>query len=196
MIAAALVVGYLVGSAPTADWLARRRGIDLRSTGSGNPGTNNALRTGGPRLAAAVLVVELAKGAAAVWAGHYLGGAAGAALATTAATAANVYNPWFRLRGGKGLAITGGTLAVAWPSALLVLVAVIGLGVALLRRSGPAALLTLAGYVALAAWGPLGGGLVDEPGWLMAMAVGQSALMAPKHLADTFRRAGRAVPRG
>src|SRR5690606_27985836 len=52
VIAAALVVGYLVGSAPTADWLARRRGIDLRSTGSGNPGTNNALRTGGPRLAA------------------------------------------------------------------------------------------------------------------------------------------------
>src|SRR5690606_40462086 len=111
------------------------RGIVLRSTGRGNPGTNNALRAGGPRLAAAVLVVELAKGAAAVWAGHDLGGAAGAALAATAANAANVYNPWFRLRGGKGLALTGGTLAVAWPSALLVLVAVIGLGVALLRRS-------------------------------------------------------------
>ena len=198
MTLAALLLGILVGGLPTADWLASSRGIDLRSRGSGNPGTNNALRTGGPTLAAAVLAAERAKGAAAVAAGQALAGVAGAALGGIGATAANVYNPWRRFRGGKGLALTAGTLALAWPAGLLVLVAVIGVGVAIFRRSGPAALVALACYIGLATLGrsALGGGLVDHPGWVVAMAVGQCAAMAPKHVADALRPLARPESRG
>lgn len=196
MIIIGVLLGCLIGSLPTADWLARSRGVDLRATGTGNPGTNNALRVGGPKLAVPVLLAEFAKGAAAVWVGHFFGDAAGASLAGIVATAANVYNPWFGFRGGKGLAITGGTLTVAAPWVFLVLVAVIGLGVAVMRRSGPAALVTFASYIALAAWGGLDGGLVSEAPWLVAMAVGQSALMAPKHVLDTLRPADRSASRG
>jgi len=52
----AAIAGYALGSLPTAGALARMRGIDLRAEGSGNPGANNALRTGGLILAAGVLL--------------------------------------------------------------------------------------------------------------------------------------------
>lgn len=199
---AALVVGVLAGSTPTAGWLGRLRGVDLRAEGSGNPGANNAFQLGGAGLGGTVLVVEMAKGFAAVWLGHLLAGAAGAALAGLGATAGNVYNPWYRLGGGKGLAITGGTLLAAWPALALLLVAVIAGAVAAFRRSGPAALVALGVYAGAAAAG-LGVALpgrwaVDTASWAAVMAAGQAAVMAPRHLADAraVRGSGRPGSRG
>lgn len=191
----ALLAGALVGSAPTADALGRLWGVDLRASGTGNPGTNNALRTGGKALAAAVLVVEFAKGAAAVWIGRWLGADAGGALAAVSATAANVYNPWFGFRGGKGLAITGGTLLAAWPPAVPLLVAALAATVAAIRRSGPASLVALGAYVLAALLGlvvtlPAGWGIAS-PGWRVVMALAGTALMAPKHWADAVRPPAR-----
>lgn len=74
MIGLAVVFGYLVGSIPSADLAARIRGFDLRSQGSGNPGTANALRLGGRGLAATVLAMDGAKGAAATALGMAIGG--------------------------------------------------------------------------------------------------------------------------
>lgn len=191
-LAASGLIGVALGSLPTADLIARLWGVDLRTGGSGNPGTNNALRLGGRRLAALVLLTELLKGVAAVVVARQIGGDPGGAVAAIAATASNVYNPWFRFRGGKGLAITAGTLLAAWPQALLVLVVVIAAATGLLRRSGPASLAALTVYVVLAMVGlgwdlPTAWGLSDASG-LVAMAVGQSAVMAPKHWVDTVRR--------
>lgn len=190
-----LVAGVLLGSAPTAEWLARARDLDLRSEGSGNPGANNALQLGGPGLGGAILAAEVIKGMTAVWLGHRLAGAPGAALAGAGATVGNVYNPWYGLEGGKGLAITSGTVAAAWPALAVVLVVLIGASTATLRRTGPAALLTLAAYVgaSLAGWStPLPGRwAITEPPCMAAMAVAQTAVMAPKHYADAVRRGGR-----
>lgn len=188
----ALAVGIVIGSIPTADWLARRRGIDLRTSGTRNPGTNNALQTGGKGLAAVVLVVELAKGFGAVWAGSVLAASGGAALAGIGATVGNVYNPWFRLRGGKGLAITAGAVLAAWPSVAGILIVVIASGMALWRRSGPASLLALAVYLGLGLLGLVvdlpGRWAVRTAGWAAVMAAGQAATMFPKHLTDLSSR--------
>jgi hypothetical protein len=46
----AVLLGYLLGSIPTANGLARLRGVDLRKAGSGNPGVNNARRLGHPSI--------------------------------------------------------------------------------------------------------------------------------------------------
>jgi acyl phosphate:glycerol-3-phosphate acyltransferase len=199
VIALASVAGLLIGSIPTADWLGRARGIDLRSAGTGNPGTRNAAAVGGPLLGAAVLVVELVKGAAAVGLGRWMAGDPAGAMAGVGALAGNIYNPWFGWRGGKGLAIAGGTLLAGWPALVPVLAVVLGVGVAAFRRSGPASLLAMAVWLTagLMAWTgaavlPTGWGS-SRPGWLMAGAVGSVAIMAPKHLADTFRPAGRPV---
>lgn len=185
----AVIVGVAVGSIPTADILARMRGIDLRSGGSGNPGTRNALALGGKSLAISILVVELAKGAAAVLAGQGIGGDPGAALAGVGAVFGNVYNPWFGFRGGKGLAITGGTLLGGWLAFMPVLGLVLGALVAAWRRTGPASLVTFALYVVTASVGlmislPIGFG-IDSPSWRLVLAVGSVAIMSPKHLQDS-----------
>ena len=54
----ALVVGYLLGTIPSADLVARRAtggDIDLRTEGSGNPGGVNAMKVLGKKWGAAVM---------------------------------------------------------------------------------------------------------------------------------------------
>jgi glycerol-3-phosphate acyltransferase PlsY len=188
MIGLAAVLGLVVGSIPTADWLARRSGVDLRGRGSGNPGANNARRLGGYRLAASVLLVEIAKGAAAVVIGSAIAGSGGAAAAGVGAVLGNVANPWFRLRGGQGLAITGGVLGAAWPPGLLLGLAVILLVVIATKSSAVAALAALTSILGAAVvWD-----LADLSGWWgltelrLLLAVGIVAVVAPKQI----RKAG------
>ncbi len=186
----ALLIGYFGGGIPTADWLARLWGIDLRRGGSGNPGANNARRLGGPRLGATVLAIEVGKGAGIVAAMASMQGPGPSVIAGVAAVAGNVANPYRRLRGGQGLGITLGVLLAAWPMitpiALLVVAAV-----AVATRRAPAAALSalgalLVGSVAWAMWDlptpwGVGGPLL---GWL---AVGLTLVVGPKQLANLVR---------
>lgn len=188
MTMAAALAGYLIGSVPTAGWLGRLVGIDLRAAGSGNPGTNNALRTRGPALAAAVLIVEAAKGYAAVWLGGMMVDEAGAVAAGIGAVAGNVYNVWYRFQGGKGLGISLGVLAAAWPTALLVTVAVIISAVLITRSAGLASLAAMAGLiVASVLWTiydwPTGG--VAPGPQLIVLSVAMSVIMVWKHWRDS-----------
>ena len=69
-----LVLGYLLGSIPFGLLLTRVTGAgDLRQIGSGNIGATNVLRTGRKGLAAATLLLDLLKGAAAVLIGAAFG---------------------------------------------------------------------------------------------------------------------------
>ena len=62
-----ILAGYLLGSIPFGVILTRLFGAgDLRQIGSGNIGATNVLRTGRKELAAATLILDGAKGAAAV----------------------------------------------------------------------------------------------------------------------------------
>lgn len=187
MTALAVVVGYLIGSIPTATFLGRLRGVDLRSEGSGNPGTANALRTSGAWLATAVLVVEAAKGYGAVTAGDWLAGDTGAVAGGLGAVAGNVYNVWYRFQGGKGLGIAFGVLAALWPAVLLPVLAVILLGIRISRSSGIASLGAMAALIALAtlwwAYGWATGG-VRPTAQLIVLALGISAIIFRKHWHD------------
>jgi glycerol-3-phosphate acyltransferase PlsY len=188
MVAVAAVLGYLVGSVPTAGWLARTRGVDLRRDGSGNPGTANALRTSGPWLAALILVVEATKGYGAVWLGHVVADETGAIAAGLGAVAGNVYNVWYRFAGGKGLGITLGVLAGLWPWALVPIVVIIALGALLTRSAGIASLLAVAGLIAMSlVWAAMGwesGGLASAQ-QLPFVALGIGALISWKHWRDS-----------
>jgi glycerol-3-phosphate acyltransferase PlsY len=189
VILLAAVVGYLIGSIPTAAYIARLWGVDLLRVGSGNPGTRNALATGGPLLAAAVLVVEAAKGYVAVWLGDTLAGDSGAIAAGVAAVGGNVYNVWYRFQGGKGLGISLGVVAGAWPTVLPVMVLVIVVVVVVTRSAGLAALAAIAGFVMCAllwparGW-PTGGHAATGPE-LLVLALGLTAIMARKHWRDS-----------
>jgi acyl phosphate:glycerol-3-phosphate acyltransferase len=196
-LVAAATLGYLIGSIPTAGWLARLKGIDLLTEGSGNPGANNALRTGGAGLASAVLFVEMTKGASVAMLGSVLVGDIGTVVAGIAGATGNLYNLWYRFRGGKGLGITAGILLVAWPTVVLPVLVVIALGAWATRSTGGAtviaiAALGLAGLLWLAVDLPIGWGLGRRP-LLLALAVGLGLLILPKHLPSArFRRSSPA----
>lgn len=189
---AAILVGLLIGSLPTAEVVARSQGIDLRAGGSGNPGTANALRLGGRLLAALVLALDLAKGAAAVLVGGALGGEPAALAAGVAAVFGQVRNPWFGFRGGKGLGVAGGTALALWPWGVVVAAPVIGLAARLLRTSGGVVIglaWTLGAAMLWAArdW-PMVWGVAADDG-LVWYAIGVVAITAPKFAADFRRRA-------
>lgn len=116
-VVAAAALGYLLGSFPSADLAARLAGrdVDLRASGSGNPGATNAARVLGKHWGAAVLLVDLAKGAGAAFAGHAIAGDAGAYAAAITVVAGHIVPPWSRFRGGKGMATAGGAVFAVLP---------------------------------------------------------------------------------
>jgi len=124
----ALLVGYALGSVPFGLLLAKAAGKgDIRSIGSGNIGATNVLRTGSTGLAAAVLLLDLGKGLAAVWlAGRWWPDAAGAAA--LGAVLGHCFPAWLKFRGGKGVATTAGVcFGLGWPIGLTYAVVWLGL---------------------------------------------------------------------
>lgn len=189
----ALLVGYAIGSIPSTDAVSRIRGHDLRSSGSGNPGTANALRVAGKTTAATVLLIDLTKGATAVAAGSGLAGSWGAVGAGVAAIGGQVLNPWFRFRGGKGLGVAAGVTAVIWPIGMLIVMPVAAVGAKFFRAAGGAILGLTAYFVGAIAWAAN-----DWPTWwgfdpddrLVWMAIGVMALAAPKFVRELVHRRG------
>jgi glycerol-3-phosphate acyltransferase PlsY len=185
----AFLAGYLWGGIPTADLIARSRGIDLRAEGSKNPGANNALRLGGKGLGVAVLVVEVFKGFLAAWVGGWLAGDAGMAASSVGALAGNVFNPYYRGRGGKGLGITAGLTLGAWPTFLPVVLAISAAGFVFTRRSGIATLMIAATFLLGAAlWNsntwPTAWGLQPGPA-LVWLGAGVGCLLIPRAVKDS-----------
>ena len=112
----ALLLSYLLGSIPAAAWVARARGVDIRTVGSGNSGATNVLRSVGRGPALAVAVFDILKGALAVVIARALGlDPLWSALCGLAAVIGHNYSPFLGFRGGKGVATSFGTLAVIDP---------------------------------------------------------------------------------
>jgi acyl phosphate:glycerol-3-phosphate acyltransferase len=120
--ALALGLGYLLGSIPFGLLFAWASGAgDVRKIGSGNIGATNVLRTGKKWAAAATLICDGAKGAAAILlARHFL--APGAEIfAALAAVLGHLFPVWLGFKGGKGVAtFLGVCLALYWPVGLAV----------------------------------------------------------------------------
>ncbi|NQU48468.1 MAG: glycerol-3-phosphate 1-O-acyltransferase PlsY [Planctomycetes bacterium] len=101
----AFLSGYFLGAFSFALLLARLKGVDIRGSGSGNPGATNAGRLMGRKIGTLVGFLDAAKGlipvlawlainddySLAVWAG--LGAFCG-----------HIWPIYFRFQGGKGLA--------------------------------------------------------------------------------------------
>jgi acyl phosphate:glycerol-3-phosphate acyltransferase len=136
----AATIGYLLGSVPFGFLLTRLAGFgDVRKIGSGSTGATNVLRTGNKALAVLTLILDFAKGVAAVLIGARWG--VHAMLAASAAVVlGHMFPVWLGFRGGKGAATGLGVLsAIAWPVALVAVP--VWLAVAILFRYSSAATL-------------------------------------------------------
>ncbi|WP_294076978.1 glycerol-3-phosphate 1-O-acyltransferase PlsY [Sphingomonas sp.] len=150
--ALSILLGYLLGSIPFGVLLTRFAGAgDLRQIGSGNIGATNVLRTGRKGLAAATLLLDLLKGAAAVWIVSAIW-PGNALLAAMGAFVGHCYPVWLRFRGGKGVAtLMGIVLALHWPCAIVYAVMWLGL-LATLRISSVAGMAAAVSAPVSAAW--------------------------------------------
>ncbi|HEX4637418.1 MAG TPA: glycerol-3-phosphate 1-O-acyltransferase PlsY [Rhizomicrobium sp.] len=141
----ALLLGYLLGSIPFGLFFTfASGGGDVRKIGSGNIGATNVLRTGKKWAAAATLLCDGAKGAAAVLlARHFL--APGAEVFTgLGAVLGHLFPIWLTFKGGKGVAtFLGVCFALYWPVGLLVAATWLGAAV-LWRVSSLSALIAIA----------------------------------------------------
>ena len=122
------MLSYLLGSIPFGVILTRLGGAgDLRTIGSGNIGATNVLRTGRKGLAAATLLLDMAKGAVAVLlVSHLFPG--NALLAAAGAFIGHCYPVWLKFKGGKGVAtLMGIVVALHWPLGAVYAVVWLGL---------------------------------------------------------------------
>jgi glycerol-3-phosphate acyltransferase PlsY len=151
-LAAALVLGYLLGSIPFGLVLTKLTGgPDLRGIGSGNIGATNVLRTGRKGLAAATLLLDMLKGTAAVMIAAYFFGSDASLAAGLGAFLGHLFPVWLKFRGGKGVATyIGILLGLAWPVALVF--CGIWLAVAAATRYSSLAALIASAATPVAAW--------------------------------------------
>ena len=157
--------GYLMGSIPFGLVLARLGGLgDIRAIGSGNIGATNVLRSGRKDLAAATLILDSGKGAAAALIAHVLAGPHAALAAGMLAVVGHNFPIWLGFKGGKGVASTLGVLlATAWPVGLIACLTWVAMA-AIFRYSSLAALAALA-TAPIAAW------FVSDPGHAASFAL-------------------------
>jgi glycerol-3-phosphate acyltransferase PlsY len=136
------VAAYLLGSIPTGYLVARARGIDIRTAGSGNIGATNAMRVLGKPAGIFVLLMDAVKGYVACafltplihdWlAPHYFGifnyfHAEPVELQTRLLVVAGIFavlghnfTCWLKFKGGKGIATSAGVYLALAPWAVLV----------------------------------------------------------------------------
>jgi len=128
-------VGYLIGTFPTADLVAKRASggtVDLRRAGTGNPGGANAAKLLGKRAGYTIMAGDVAKGALASVVGGAVAGPIGAHLAGTSSVVGHCFPVWNGFRGGKGVAASVGQCLATFPAYFP-----IDLGVAAITAANP-----------------------------------------------------------
>jgi glycerol-3-phosphate acyltransferase PlsY len=126
----ALVLAYLLGAIPFGYLLVKwKTGGDVRASGSGNIGATNVLRTTGRVLGFTTLLLDIAKGYAAVWIAGWLtdGDPFWMSAAALAVVAGHAYPIFLKFKGGKAVAsFVGAFLALApWAVGAVLLIFVV-----------------------------------------------------------------------
>ena len=160
----AALLGYAFGSIPFGLILTRLAGKgDVRQQGSGNIGATNVLRTGSKGLAAATLLLDLAKGLVPVllarqWFWDDTGWTA------LFAVIGHCFPVWLGFKGGKGVATNAGVaFGLAWQIGVAYAVVWIA-GLAITRISSVAGMSAVVA-AAVAAW------FLGQPTFVTVLAI-------------------------
>ena len=94
-----IALSYLIGSLNFAYIVAKYKKLDITSSGSGNPGTSNVMRTIGKKYAAIVLIGDVLKGFLPIYLFDE-----NLLLCGFAAIVGHTYPIFYKFKGGKGVA--------------------------------------------------------------------------------------------
>ena len=184
----ALVAAYLIGGIPFGYLVVKwKTGADVRSSGSGNIGATNVLRTTGRAAGVVTLALDIAKGWFAVWLAGKISGVnihwmSAAALAVMAGHAFPVY---LKFKGGKAVASFIGAFLYLAPVPLFAVLLVWVATVAFTRYVSLGSILA-AGTFPLAVWL-----LMQPPLSLVAASIVSAAFIIYRHRENIARiRAG------
>lgn len=174
----AVVAAYFIGTLPSAIIIARSKGIDITSVGSGNPGASNVARALGWKYGGMVFLLDAAKGAIPVAA--MLSDRPVAYLCGAAAIVGHIFPVTRTFKGGKGIATGGGVLLPLYPPVMIgalftwVLIAKVGKKASLASIVVvPLVMLTLA--------------VIGTPAWEIFAFIGIGILIEIRHLSNIKR---------
>jgi len=141
-IVIAIIIGYLLGSFPSAYLAGRlRRGIDIREVGSKNMGAMNVFYEVGPMEAVLVTLADLGKGVGAILLVRWLSGNPLilpfdllTGIAGVAAIIGHIFPVFLKFHGGKGAATAIGILIFLMPWAVPFLFIVFAIALLITRN--------------------------------------------------------------
>ena len=176
-----IVAAYLFGTMPSAIVVARSKGVDITSFGSGNPGASNVGRALGMKWGALVFVLDAAKGAVPVAVALIAADGRGLAyVCGGAAILGHIFPVTRGFRGGKGIATGGGVLLPLHPPVMLAAATTWLVLAKVSKRASVASILVVpAVIVALVVRG--------TPGWEIAALAGLAGIIEIRHLSNIRR---------
>ncbi len=191
-----VLIAYLLGSIPTGFLVAKARGVNIRTVGSGNIGATNVFRYLGTPAGIFVLLADAFKGwlaavvVAKLFSGWFYPAANAqahewfAVCAGISAILGHNYTCWLYFKGGKGIATSAGVLVALVPWALLI---ILGIWVLLFGLTRYVSLASISASFAL----PFGTWFTTrDPGLkpiLTAVTAAMAALAIYKHKANIKR---------
>jgi glycerol-3-phosphate acyltransferase PlsY len=182
-IAALVLFSYLAGSIPTGYLIVKRLyGYDIRTRGSGNPGTANVYRNAGALPGAITLFFDALKGFLPVYLGLrlYPGHRDLAIALGAAAIIGHNWTPFLGFKGGKGVATSAGVFTALLPLPMLITAGAFLLAV---KISGHISVGSMTGAIVL----PIAAVLCREPHAFTAAAAGAGAMILIKHVSNLKR---------
>ncbi len=182
----ALVIGYLLGSIPSAYIAARlRKGTDIRKMGGGNVGALNTFREVGAAAGVMVLSADIGKGVAAVLIATALIPPQLVPLCGLAAVAGHNWPLWLSFKGGKGAATAIGVFFALMPWEMLIFLGIMAIPFGITRN--PTLSMTI-GFIFL----PLIAWSFGEPWELIGISLLLPIIVGLKHLPTLKRDIARA----
>lgn len=180
IVVAVALLGYLMGTFPSAIIIARANGIDITTQGSGNPGASNVARTLGWKKGVVVYVLDAVKGVAAVIVGRLVAGDAGGYWCAAAAIVGHVFPLTRGFHGGKGVATGSGAIVVLQPVLSTVLFALWMVVSKTTKKASIASIVVTIGV-------PVGTAILGAPLWEILAMVGLAMLVVARHLPNLRR---------
>jgi glycerol-3-phosphate acyltransferase PlsY len=179
-----ILIAYMLGAIPFGYLLTRiSTGKDVRGEGSGNIGATNVLRAAGRGAAVATLLLDMAKGYAAVWiAANLTNGSAGwSADAALAVMVGHAFPIFLGFKGGKAVATFTGAFLYLTPIPALAGIMVFVITVVVTRYVS-------AGSILAAATFPIGVWLIDHASLNVVLAALIGAAIVVYRHKDNMRR--------